>query len=442
MSLEQFKPRRLWVKIALLIFLVAIALVIRLLILPIDGRVVYSTFYPAIGLVALLCGYRFGLAATAIAAIVAYWYLLLPSQSIKPLEPEQLIGLLTFLGSGFIICLSFTHFFNKTDSITLKPKSWLGKLVFMIIMILIAFLLRISFLPVGSRVIYSTFYPAIAVVALSCGFRMGIFSILTAAFIAYFSILPPYNSLKVIDSEQAIGLLTFFVASGIICVSLREVILRGQMIKKVNDELQDLMATNTVGKSLEDLVSVIASTVDMRDPYTAGHQRRVSELALEIGKKMNLPEGKLMGIKLAGLIHDLGKLSVPLEILTKPGQLSEMEMELIKEHPKVAYKALKTMSSPWPLADIVAQHHERIDGSGYPAKLSGEDILIEARILAVADVVEAMTTMRPYREGLGINAALSEIRQLSGIKYDPAVVDACIALFESGEFSWSKEKAH
>ncbi len=181
---------------------------------------------------------------------------------------------------------------------------------------------------------------------------------------------------------------------------------------------------------------VAASTIDMRDPYTAGHQRRVSDLAVAIGRKMALPDRQLMGIKLAGLIHDLGKMSVPLEILTKPGQLSPLEMDLIREHPKTAYNALKDMHSPWPLADIVLQHHERIDGSGYPNKLVGDNILLEARILAVADVVEAMSAMRPYREGLGIDKALAEIQAHAGNKYDPQVVAACLALFDAGEFSW------
>lgn len=409
---------------------------IRIFILPVDGRVIYSTFYPAIGLSALLCGYRLGFASLGLSALTAYWFLLLPTQSWKPLDTESLIGLCTFLSAGLIICLSFTWVSDRASAAIIKPTSKPGKALFSAFIISFALLLRVSLLPVDSRVIYSTFYPAIALITLSCGFSTGILSTLIAGFMAYFFLLPPFSSIKLIGLDQMIGLTTFFLASGIICFSLREVINRGLRIKQINESLQDLMSTNTLGKTLEDLVQVIASTVDMRDPYTAGHQRRVSDLAVAIGRKMDLPERQLMGIKLAGLIHDLGKMSVPLEILTKPGKLSQLEMDLIKEHPKTAYKALKEMPSPWPLADIVLQHHERIDGTGYPNHLAGSDILLEAKILAVADVVEAMSAMRPYREGLGIEAAMDEIHQNAGSKYDKKVVVACEELFNSGEFSW------
>lgn len=438
MNLEQIKPQSIAARTFLSLSLITIALILRILILPIDGRVIYSTFYPAIGLAALLCGYRYGLLALALSTLTAYWVLLMPSLAIKPLESEQLVGLMTFLCAGLIICLTFTRISGKTESLILKPTSTAGKGLYMIFMIAFAFLLRISLLPVESRVIYSTFYPVIAVITLACGFRTGLFAIGLSGFVAYLCLLPPFYGLKSLSFEQSTGLITFIFAAGIICFSLREVIIRGQKIKQVNDALQDLMSTNTIGKTLEDLVQVIASTVDMRDPYTAGHQRRVSDLAVAIGKKMDLPERQIMGIKLAGLIHDLGKMSVPLEILTKPGHLTELEMALIKEHPKTAYNALKDMPSPWPLADIVIQHHERMDGSGYPNHLSGEAILLEARILAVADVVEAMSAMRPYREGLGVDAAISEIRKNAGTRYDPTVVEACCSLFASGEFKWQQ----
>ncbi len=436
MKFEYLKPKTDLGRITLTLVMTVAAIAIRVLIMPIDGRVIYSTFYPAIVISALLCGYRYGLLSLGLSSLLAYWFLLLPPQTWKPLEAEQLIGLFTFLCAGMIIALSFTRISGKTESLILKPTSTAGKILYMLFMIAFAFLLRISLLPVESRVIYSTFYPVIALITLACGFRVGLLAIGVASFVAYFSLLPPFYHFKPLGFEQATGLVTFVFAAGIISFSLREVIIRGQKIKLINDSLQDLMSTNTVGKTLEDLVQVIASTVDMRDPYTAGHQRRVSELAVAIGKKMALPERQLMGIKLAGLIHDLGKMSVPLEILTKPGKLSELEMGLIKEHPKTAYNALKDMPSPWPLADIVVQHHERMDGSGYPNRLSGEEILLEARILAVADVVEAMSAMRPYREGLGLDAALAEICKHAGGKYDPAVVAACRDLLESGEFSW------
>lgn len=438
MKLDNFKPKTDLSRLFLALTLVALAFTIRLTILPIDGRVIYSTYYPAIGITALLCGYRYGLLNLGLSGLLAYWFLLTPSQSWKPLQAEQLIGLLTFLGAGLIICLSFTRISGKTESVILKPTSTTGKITYMIFMIAFAFLLRISLLPLESRVIYSTFYPIIAIITLACGFRTGLFSIGVSSVVAYFALLPPFYSFKAIGFEQGTGLVTFVFAACIICFSLREVMIRGQKIKKINDSLQDLMSTNSVGKTLEDLVQVIASTVDMRDPYTAGHQRRVSDLAVAIGKKMGLPDGQVMGIKLAGLIHDLGKMSVPLEILTKPGKLSEVELALIKEHPMTAYNALKDMPSPWPLADIVVQHHERMDGTGYPKQLAGDDILLEARILAVADVVEAMSAMRPYREGLGVDAAIDEITQYAGSRYDPSVVEACRDLFRNSEFSWQK----
>jgi len=441
MNIEHIKPRTEPLRIFLTLLLVGIAFGLRIAILPVDGRVIFSTFYPAIGIAALLCGYRYGLLSLGLSGLLAYWFLLLPTEEWKPLETEQLIGLSTFLFAGLIICLSFTRISGNSNSLVLKPTSMVGKVIYMLFMIAFAFLLRITLLPMESRVIYSTFYPVIAVITLACGFRVGLLAIATSSFVAYLCLLPPFYNFKSIGFEQATGLVTFVFAAGIICFSLREVIIRGQKIKQVNDALQDLMTTNTVGKTLEDLVQVIASTIDMRDPYTAGHQRRVSELAVAIGKKLDLPERELMGIKLAGLIHDLGKMSVPLEILTKPGKLSQLEMDMIREHPKTAYNTLKDIRSPWPLADIVFQHHERMDGSGYPNHLAGEEILLEARILAVADVVEAMSAMRPYRESLGVDAAMAEISKYAGTRYDENVVDACRELFDSGEFKWSSTTA-
>lgn len=440
MFLDFFKPKSGLLKAFITITLAIVALGLRMWILPVDGRVIYSTFYPAIGLTALLCGYRYGLFNLVLSTAIAYWYLLLPVQAIKTLDTEQVIGLLTFLSAGLIICLSFTRLSNKAETLLIQPTSQFGKILFASLIVIFAFLLRISLLPTDSRVIYSTFYPAIAIVTLACGFRIGLAAIGLSSFISYFFLLTPLNTFKLPTFEQGVGLATFYIAAGIISLSLHEVLIRGQKIKLVNDALQDLISANTVGKTLEDLVQVIASTVDMRDPYTAGHQRRVSELAVAIGKKMGLPDGQITGIKLAGLIHDLGKMGIPLEILTKPGKLTQLEIDMIKEHPKVAYKALKDMRSPWPLADIVLQHHERLDGSGYPNQLAGENILIEARILAVADVVEAMSAMRPYREALGVNAAMAEIKKESGSKYDPNVVEACTELFDTGDFSWKPLK--
>jgi HD domain/Domain of unknown function (DUF4118) len=441
MNIELIKPQKLHYKILLMLALIGMAFLLRITILPAGDRVVYTTFYPVIAVIALMCGYRIGLIGTVIAGALAYFCFLNPAYEFKLLDAEQAVGLVTYFLAAIIICLSFSSHFREGGAQFYQPKNFLTKIFFMLVLAGFAFLLRLSILPADGRVIYSTFYPAIAVITLICGFRLGLVGIVFLGLLAYGFLFPPFFKFKLLNLEQGIGLITYFLAAGIICLSLREVIIRGQKIKQVNDALQDLMASNAVGKNLQELIEVIASTVDMRDPYTSGHQRRVAELGVAIGNEMKLPDRNLMGIKLAGLIHDLGKMSIPIEILTKPGKLTEMELALIKEHPKVAYEALKDFQSPWPLADIVYQHHERIDGSGYPNGLKGNDILIEARILAVADVVEAMSAMRPYREGLGVSAALAEIKNGSDSKYDPVVVDACIELFESGGFSWHKDRA-
>jgi PAS domain S-box-containing protein/putative nucleotidyltransferase with HDIG domain len=186
---------------------------------------------------------------------------------------------------------------------------------------------------------------------------------------------------------------------------------------------------NDLRKALGGTIEAMALTVETRDPYTAGHQRRVSNLARGIATEMGVSKGQIQGVRMAGVIHDIGKISVPGEILSKPGNISQNELGIIKEHPQVGYNILKTVDFPWPIAQIVLQHHERMDGSGYPNGISGENILLEARILAVADVVEAMASHRPYRAALGINLALNEISKNRGSSYDSKVVDACLRLF-------------
>ncbi len=189
-------------------------------------------------------------------------------------------------------------------------------------------------------------------------------------------------------------------------------------------------------KSLEDSIQAIAATVEMRDPYTSGHQKRVAELAMALAREMGLSEEQIHGLHLAGVVHDLGKISVPAEILAKPGKLTPIEFMLIQGHAQAGYEILKDIEFPWPIATIVWQHHERFDGSGYPRGLKGEDILLESRIMAVADVVEAMASHRPYRPTLGIDVALQEIERGRGIKYDPAVADACLKLFREGRYAF------
>ena len=202
--------------------------------------------------------------------------------------------------------------------------------------------------------------------------------------------------------------------------------------KKTEEQLQQTL--DSLRKAVGVTVQVMVSAVETRDPYTSGHQNRSAALARSIANEMGLPWEKIDAIRMAGSIHDIGKLSIPAEILSKPTKLSDIEFSLIKEHARKGYEMLKDVESPWPLAEIVYQHHERIDGSGYPRNLKGDDILIEARILAVADVVEAMASHRPYRPGLGIDAALNEIEKNRGIFYDEAVADACLRLFREKGF--------
>ncbi|OGR00171.1 MAG: hypothetical protein A2505_03210 [Deltaproteobacteria bacterium RIFOXYD12_FULL_55_16] len=181
-------------------------------------------------------------------------------------------------------------------------------------------------------------------------------------------------------------------------------------------------------QAMQSTVKVMARTLEMRDPYTAGHQQRVTALALAIAKEMalDLDPTQIEGLKFGGMIHDIGKISVPAEILSKPGKLTAIEFQLIQQHPETGHQIVADIDFPWPMAQMIVQHHERLDGSGYPAGLKGEEIMLEARILAVADVVEAMSSHRPYRASLGMEAALAEIERGSGLQYDAAVAAACL----------------
>jgi HD-GYP domain-containing protein (c-di-GMP phosphodiesterase class II) len=183
-------------------------------------------------------------------------------------------------------------------------------------------------------------------------------------------------------------------------------------------------------KALEAMIKIIESTIGARDPYTVYHQQRVAQLAFSIGSQIGLPEDRLRILYLAATIHDLGKIGVPEAILNKPGKLTDIEFAMIKKHPKLAFEILQPLQFCEPIVQIIVQHHERMNGSGYPHGLTGEDILLEARILGVADVVEAMSSHRPYRPSLGLDLALSEISQNKGVFYDAAVVEACFKLYE------------
>lgn len=204
---------------------------------------------------------------------------------------------------------------------------------------------------------------------------------------------------------------------------VRDITDRKQAAEKLERTLENLRQTTTA------TVQVMAHVVETRDAYTAGHQRRVADIAVAIAGEMQLSSHTIEGIRMAGVIHDVGKISIPAEILSKPGDLRRKEFELIKDHPQMGYEILKDVEFPWPIAEIVHQHHERMDGSGYPLGLEGGEILLEARIIAVSDVVEAIASHRPYRPARGIDTALDEIETNRGILYDRDVVDACLSLF-------------
>jgi PAS domain S-box-containing protein len=195
----------------------------------------------------------------------------------------------------------------------------------------------------------------------------------------------------------------------------------------------------TLEKTVDETVRAMASTVETRDPYTAGHQRRVAELATGIARLMGVTRDDLRTVRTAGHLHDLGKISLPADILGKPGALSDTEFALIRTHPRVAYDILKNIESFGRVSEVVLQHHERLDGSGYPAGLKGEQIHLEARVLAVADVVEAMTSHRPYRPSLTVDEAIEEVRQNSGRLYDEEAVRACLEILSSGGFTCGKD---
>jgi putative nucleotidyltransferase with HDIG domain len=200
-------------------------------------------------------------------------------------------------------------------------------------------------------------------------------------------------------------------------------------IDNLEAHVDHLKLVEKIEKSLDNTISAIASMVEQRDPYTAGHQRRVSNLAVAIATEMGLSMGQIRGLRMACIVHDIGKIHIPAEILSKPSLLSDAEYEIIKTHPKAGWEVLKNIDFLWPVAEIVYQHHERLDGSGYPRGLKRKDILLETCILMVADVVDAMSSHRPYRPALGMLQALQEIMQHKGTLYDERVVDACIKLF-------------
>lgn len=204
--------------------------------------------------------------------------------------------------------------------------------------------------------------------------------------------------------------------------------------KQVDKKLKK--ACKKLVKFIEGTANIITKVVETRDPYSIGHQQRVSKLATAIAREMKLPKDKIEGIRIASLVHDIGKVNLPTEIVSKPSKLIEVEFNLIKNYPKVGYDILREVDFPWPIAEIVLQHQEKIDGSGYPRGLKGDEICIEAKILVVANVVEAMTSYRSYRPAISIDESLAEISKNKNILFDPEVVDACIKLFKEKSFKF------
>ena len=248
--------------------------------------------------------------------------------------------------------------------------------------------------------------------------------------------------LPIISSEKLFGVINLYVEAGHPYSQKEEGLLSAIsdiLAHMITRKIAEGNLANTVTQLRQNLGAIIqamSATVEFRDPYTAGHQRRVADLARAISDEMGLPREKVDGIRMAGNIHDVGKIAIPSEILSKPGQLSPLEYEMIKTHSQVGYDILKNIDFPWPIAEIVHQHHERLDGSGYPSGIKGSEILLEAKILAVADVVEAMASHRPYRPSRGLDIALDEITTKKGILYDPDVVEACQKLFLEKRFEF------
>jgi len=227
-------------------------------------------------------------------------------------------------------------------------------------------------------------------------------------------------------------------------VGIKELIIRIKRVLRERTILREQkifeeklkVSMETLRKAIGGTIQTLALTVETRDPYTAGHQKRVADLAWAIACEIDLPEEQVDGIRMAGAIHDIGKISVPAEILSKPTKLTEIEFSLIKTHPQAGYDILKDIEFPWPIARIILEHHERMDGSGYPHGRKGDDILIDSRIVAVADVVEAIASHRPYRPALGLYQALEAISIDSGVLYDANVVETCLKLFREKNFNF------
>ncbi len=228
------------------------------------------------------------------------------------------------------------------------------------------------------------------------------------------------------------GVLTVFSAKPFGDLSQEERALLAELGGNLSYGLAALGARSRLERMFEQTIQAIAATVEKRDPYTAGHQRRVAGIATAIARRIGMDEHQIKGLALAGIIHDIGKIGVPVEILTRSGKLSSHEMGLIREHPRIGYDVVKEIDFPWPVPEIILQHHERIDGSGYPSGLKDNEIIPEAKIVAVADVLDAISSHRPYRPALGLDVAVRELQAQKGALYDPAIVEACLAVIDEG----------
>ncbi len=215
-------------------------------------------------------------------------------------------------------------------------------------------------------------------------------------------------------------------------------LLRREIKERQKAEVKLKKSWERLKDAMDGTFHAMSSLVDIRDPNTAGHQKRVAALSRAIGEEMNLPQHQRDGIHVAASLHDIGKLYVPAEFLSRPGEVSKIELEIIRTHPIVAYDILKSIKFPWPIDKIVLQHHERMDGSGYPYGIKGEEILLEARILGLADTVEAMTAHRPYRPAMSIKEVLKEVKKGKGVHFDPKVVKACVEVFEKKKFAFEE----
>lgn len=242
-----------------------------------------------------------------------------------------------------------------------------------------------------------------------------------------FAVLLVYSSERDSFNTREINLFQTFateVGFGLV------VIKRQRLLASVTES--NTAIQNQLAAALRATIEAMSKTMESRDPYTAGHQKSVAKISVALAAKMGWTEAEQQVVYLAGLVHDIGKIAVPSEILTKPSKLSELEMSLVRQHVEAGYQILKDIPFPWPIASIVRQHHERLDGSGYPQQLIGNEILPGARVLAVADMIEAMSTHRPYRPALGLEFARSEIKRESGVTLDSAVVEAACALMQEG----------